>query len=199
MKSAAPTLDHWRAYQMAVERVEQLLIDVTGALSGVGAPYAVIGGKAVAAWVSTIDPDSVRNTKDVDLLVERGKVDQLDAGVRSIGMYLDYVGDIACLLHQENPSPKRGVHLLYAGEKVRPSDPHPTPTMAEVVQSARGFPIVTLPALLRMKLIAFRKHDQVHVEDMLRVGLITPEVRAQIPADLLPRLEQIEAEAPDRL
>ena len=94
--------------------------------------------------------------------------------------------------HRENPSPKRGVHLRYSGEKVRATDSHPTPTMAEVVQSARGFPIVTLPALLRMKLIAFRQHDQVHIEDMLLVGLITPEIRAQVPADLLPRLEEVE-------
>ena len=41
---------------MAVERVEQLLIDVTNALTDAGAPFAVIGGNAVATWVSTIDP-----------------------------------------------------------------------------------------------------------------------------------------------
>ena len=38
VETVAPTLDHWRAHWMAVERVEQLLIDVTNALSAAGAP-----------------------------------------------------------------------------------------------------------------------------------------------------------------
>lgn len=49
---------------MAVERVEQLLRDVTTALDASGIRYAVVGGTAVAAWVAHIDAGAVRATKD---------------------------------------------------------------------------------------------------------------------------------------
>lgn len=44
-----------------------------------------------------------------------------------------------------------------------------------------------------LKLIAFRRIDQVHLADMLRVGLIDDAVADQIPPELRPRLEEIRA------
>src|SRR5205814_875366 len=70
-----------------------------------------------------------------------------------------------------NGKPSEGIHLLYAGEKVKPTDPVPAP---EITESERGaaFQVVNLPALVRMKLVAFRRKDQVHLQDMVRLGLI---------------------------
>lgn len=183
---------------MAVERVEQQLRLITAALDRAGIRYAVIGGNAVATWVAAVDETAVRNTKDVDILVERAALDQIDAAVRDCGYYLDSVGDIPVLLEQASPRPSKGVHLLIAGERARASDPVAVPTLDRAVRSDRGYWVIDLPALLTMKLIAFRRHDQVHLEDMIRVGLVTPEVRAQVPADLLPRLEEIERTLPER-
>src|SRR5947208_1546754 len=55
----------------AVEKVRERLLRATAALDDAGVPYAVIGGHAVAAWVSKVDEALVRNTQDVDLLVRR--------------------------------------------------------------------------------------------------------------------------------
>lgn len=40
----------------AEEKVRQRLLRATGALSGAGVDYAVVGGNAVAAWVASVDP-----------------------------------------------------------------------------------------------------------------------------------------------
>ena len=40
----------------AVEMVRERLLRSTAALEAAGVPYAVIGGNAVAAWVSKVDP-----------------------------------------------------------------------------------------------------------------------------------------------
>ncbi|MEP0848407.1 MAG: hypothetical protein HRF50_16485 [Phycisphaerae bacterium] len=41
-----------------------------------------------------------------------------------------------------------------------------------------------------MKLEAFRRVDQVHLEDLLQPGLIDRALTRQLPADLLPRLRE---------
>ena len=55
----------------AVEKVRQRLLRATAALNAAGVKYAVAGGNAVAAWVSSVDESAVRNTQDVDILVRR--------------------------------------------------------------------------------------------------------------------------------
>lgn len=55
----------------AIQRVEERLYRATTALNRAGIPYAVIGGNAVANWVSRMNPSAVRFIKDVDLLIQR--------------------------------------------------------------------------------------------------------------------------------
>ncbi len=49
---------------LAVEKVRERLQRSTQALETAGIPYAVIGGNAVAAWVSKVDPGAraIRST-----------------------------------------------------------------------------------------------------------------------------------------
>ena len=53
--------------ERAVEKVRQRLLRAASALEQAGVPYAVVGGNAVAAWVSRVDEAAVRNTQDVDI------------------------------------------------------------------------------------------------------------------------------------
>ena len=55
----------------SVEKVRERLLRATSLLDEAGIPYAVVGGNAVAAWVSTIDESAVRFTQDVDILIRR--------------------------------------------------------------------------------------------------------------------------------
>ena len=78
----------WERMIRAVEKVRERLERATAALEAAGAPYAVIGGNAVAAWVSRVDPSAVRNTADVDLLLPQRvgeRVDEHSASASQLG------------------------------------------------------------------------------------------------------------------
>ena len=169
---------------MAIDRVEEQLRRFTAALDAAGVPYAVIGGNAVAAWVSTIDPDATRTTKDVDVLLRRSDLERATAAVASVGMLRKEELGIPIFVEQDNPSPKRAVHVILADEPVRESQPRPAPSVTAARRSPQGFMVIDLPELVQMKLEANRRHDQVHIEDLLRIGLIDAELASTLPSDL---------------
>lgn len=51
----------------AVDKVTERVNRAATALEAAGIPYAVIGGNAVANWVSRVDESMTRFTKDVDI------------------------------------------------------------------------------------------------------------------------------------
>jgi len=63
------------------------------------------------------------------------------------------------------------VHVLLAGQKVRLEYETPAP---DVVDSERGeeFQVVSLQALIEMKLNSSQDKDRMHLRDMLEIGLI---------------------------
>ncbi len=177
---------------MAVDRVQRLLRQVTEALDRAGVPYAVIGGNAVAAWVMSVDEGAVRATKDVDILLRRADLALAREALEREGLEQHDIHGITMFLLRENPNPKTGVHVVFAGEKVRSHTDHPAPDVGSAVRSESGFFVLQLPQLLAMKLAAYCRIDQVHVEDKLGVGLIDKKIAAWLPADLRARLEHIE-------
>ncbi|MGM0488739.1 MAG: nucleotidyl transferase AbiEii/AbiGii toxin family protein [Planctomycetota bacterium] len=79
------------------------------------------------------------------------------------------------------PNPRHGVHIVWAGEKVRPGNPVPAPTLDERQTLPGGRHVVSLGKLVEMKLTAFRDQDRVHLRDMLDVGLIDRSVTQRLP------------------
>ena len=188
----------FKAYVMAVERVEQRLRKVTTALNDAGIRYAVIGGNAVAVWVAKIDPAATRTTVDVDLLVDQSELERITEVLEGgLGFKRHDLRRMVLFVDPEEPSRRSGVHLVWAGQKVRPSYAHPAPLVDESVFDPQGFWALNLSALVRMKLTSLRDIDRVHIADMLRVGLVDDGVRADLPPDLLPRLDAIETRIRD--
>lgn len=181
---------------MAIERVQARLRKATAALEKAGIPYAVVGGNAVAAWVGRVDPGATRATKDVDILVRRVDLPRVSAAITALGFAREDLRDIVLFTDPDEPSKKSGVHLVWANERLRPSYTVSSPDVSESERDPEGFSVVKLAALVRMKLTSFRPVDQVHVQDMMSVGLLTPEVRRELPAELLERLATLET-APD--
>ncbi len=177
---------------MAIDRVQQRLIKATAALDRAGIRYAVVGGNAVAAWVGRVDPGATRATKDVDLLVRREDLPAITAAIAALGFSREDLRDIVLFVDPDEPSKKSGVHLVWAGERIRPSYTVLSPTVDEAVRDPEGYWVVALAALVRMKLTSFRPIDQVHVTDMLAVGLIDEAVRVSLPEDLCIRLRELE-------
>lgn len=177
---------------MAVERVQQRLRRVTAALDAAGIRYAVVGGNAVAAWVGRVDSGATRATRDVDILARREDLPRITAAITALGFAREDLRDLVLFIDPDEPSKRSGVHIVWAGERIRPSYSVPSPSVDEAERDPEGFLVLNLPALVRMKLTSFRDIDRVHIADMLSVGLITPPVRRALPKELVARLAQVE-------
>lgn len=174
----------------AVEKVRDRLLRATAALERAAVPYAVIGGNAVAAWVARVDEAAVRNTQDVDILLRRADLPAARAALEAAGFVYRHVAGIDRFLDGPDAKARDAVHVLFTGEKVRPEYALPTPDVAEVEQGP-AYRMLTLDALVRMKLTSFRDKDRTHVRDMLDVGLIDASWRDRVPPELAARLQQI--------
>ena len=193
MTPAKPALAEnisWERMIRAVELVRERLVRSTGALANAAVPYAVIGGNAVMAWVNTIDPAATRNTPDVNLLVSREHFAAARATLENAGFVHDSASDAPVFLDAPGAKRHSCVRLLFACEKVRPADLLPTPGMSDAVV-LEGMRIVSLQALVGMKLTAFRTIDRVHLRDMAGIGLIDATWPARFQPDLAARLQQI--------
>ena len=180
---------------MAIDDVSRRLERFTKALHDAQVPFALVGGQAVALWVATKDPAAVRTTKDVDILLKREDLPKARAAARMIEMeYCEILG-VGMFLDRDDPNPRRGVHLLWAGEKVRPEHTVPSPNIADRDEFEPGKPVVSLPALVRMKLQANRDQDRVHLRDMIDVGLVERSMTACLPKELAERLDELLTDA----
>jgi hypothetical protein len=176
--------------ERAVAKVRERLMKVTGALNRAGIPYAVAGGHAVASWVATVDEGAVRNTRDVDLLVRRSDLPAITSALEAAGFTPAQSFGVTMFLDGPDAKPSESVLLLFAGEAVKVGDSLASPDLVTVDDPA-GFRVIELPALLQMKLIANRRKDQVHIEDMIGVGLIDQTWLATLPPVLAERLKAI--------
>ena len=180
----------WERVAREVEKVRQRLKRSTQALELAGIPYAVIGGNAVAEWVGRVDPAAVRNTQDVDILIRRSDFDAVKVALEAVGFIYRHAASIDMFLDGVGGKARDAVHMLFANEKVRKEYAAPTP---DVDESEMGvdFRTLTLEALLRMKLTSFRRKDQVHVLDMLDVGLVDDTWPQRLQPELAARLQQL--------
>lgn len=172
---------------MAIEDVSRRLEAITGALERESVPYAIIGGQAVAIWVATVDPEAVRTTKDVDLLLARSDLSRARAAARNVEMdYFETMG-VGMLLDRANPNPRSAVHFVWSGELVRPGEPAAAPLVEEQVLIDDRWRVISLTGLVTMKLTAWRDQDRVHLHDLMGVGLIDEQVVRDLPAELAER------------
>ena len=172
----------------AVEEVRQRLLRATAALERAGVPYAVAGGNAVAAWVARIDQGAVRNTADVDILLRRRDLPATVEALEGVGFVYRHVAGMDVFLDGPDGKVRSAVHVIFAGEKVRPHEALPNPLVNESVADQR-FRVLTLQALVQIKLTAFRRKDQVHLLDLLDVGLIDKTWKDRYPPELAERLQ----------
>jgi hypothetical protein len=180
----------WERILAAVEKVRERLARAAASLDAAGIPYAVVGGNAVAAWVSRVDEAAVRNTRDVDLLLRRVDFERARAALGRAGFVHRHVRGVDMFLDGPAASARDAVHIIFANEKVRPNYLLPAPEVTES-ESSGGMQIVSLPALVRMKLTSFRDRDRVHLRDLLEVGLIDASWCDQLPSELAERLRSI--------
>lgn len=174
----------------AVEKVRERLDRACTALETAQVPYAVIGGNAVAAWVATIDDGAVRNTRDVDLLLNESDLDQAAQALLQVGFVREQVMNVIVFLDGPEGKPSQGIHILLAGRKVKESYVSATPQVDQA-QMMDGKRIVNLAELIRMKLNSFLDKDRTHLRDMIQVGLIDATWPQQLEPELGQRLQEL--------
>lgn len=186
----------WKRMAQGIEDVKNRLERAAAALAKADVRYAVVGGNAVAAWVSRVDASAVRNTRDVDILLRREDLDRARAALEAAGFVYRRVASLgkaaAMDVFLDGPDAKvrDAVHVLWAGEKAVPDAVEPSPELRET-ESAAGFELVPLADLLRMKLTSFRDKDRMHLRDLASVGLVDESWLLRFSAVLAERLRVI--------
>lgn len=177
-------------FQMVIRR----LYRAAGALDAHSVPHAVIGGMAVFSWVLKTDEDAVRMTPNVDLLLWRSDLDRATTALAEAGFRRwEREGRVA-FLDGHDGRPSTGVRLIFAGERFRPDYLLPAPDVAESVRQ-HDLRVITLDALVRMKLTAYRSSDRMHLIDLYGVGLLSEKTFPTMPTELHERLRAVLAEA----
>jgi hypothetical protein len=173
-----------------VERVRERLRRAARALEDAGIPYAVVGGNAVAAWVARVDESAVRNTQDVDIVLRRSDLEAAKGAMAESGFIYRHVKGVDMFLDGPDARARDAVHVVFAGEKIRPEYVMPVPEVSDA-ESDKGIRLMTLESLVRMKLTSFRRKDQVHLLDLIEVGLVDEGWLERVPPELAPRLSEL--------
>ena len=179
-------------FEKRVNEIFDLADRVEEAFATAGLDYRVIGGLAAYLYVEEAAPDAGRLTRDIDVAVRREDLERIAQAVEPFGLQYHHAAGVDMLLQVGEPSARRGVHLLFTGEKVRPEYPEPAPEMRDF-RRLRGIRLIPLPDLVRMKLTSFRAKDEAHLKDLDEAGLITPEIEAGLSPLLRERLSRTRA------
>ncbi len=174
----------------AVERVRSRLRRAAKALEQANVPYAVVGGNAVAAWVARVDEAAVRNTQDVDILLRRGDLEAAKQAMAIAGFIHRHVKGVDMFLDGPEAKARDAVHVVFAGQKIHPDYVLPAPDVTEAEQTPE-FRLLKLEPLVHMKLTSYRRKDQVHLLDLVEVGLVDDTWLSRLPLKLSERLCEI--------
>lgn len=180
----------WKRIETAVEKVRERLRRVSKALDAAGVPYAVIGGNAVQIWVAQVDEAVVRNTRDVDILLDRSDLDAAIAALEAVGFQHRQTAGVVMFLDGATSSACDAIQVVFTGEKVREDDPEAAPSLRDR-ERVNDVSTLSLDALVRMKLTSYRRKDQVHLLDMLSVGLIDETWLGRLSPELRNRLGEL--------
>lgn len=180
----------WSRIERAVEIVKERLRRVTKALNEADVPYAVIDGNAVQHWVAQVDESVVRNTRDVDIILNEADLDRATVALEKVGFIYRRAKSVSMFLDGPGAKARDAVQVLFAGKKVREDYPEPVPMIDDyaLMEEAKTLP---LEALVRMKLTSYRRKDQVHILDMISIGIIDDSWLEQLSPELAVRLQEL--------
>lgn len=180
----------WQRVINAVNAVDRCESRCVESFDRTGIDYAIVGGRAAMAWVESVDRGASRTTPNVDFLVNRTELPQIIKALTQDGWVHQVVKDWHTFAESPSRSFRSRVRLVVANEFFRPDDLLPTPSVNESRQ-IDDLKIISLEALIRMKLTAFRTIDRVHLDDLLSVGLFDPSWKRRFPQEFGSRLDEV--------
>ena len=180
-------------FETKVEQLYDVAVRLASALENAGIPYQIIGGFAVFSHVDAVDPLSARLTRDINIAVDRSRLDQIVAAVEAAGFRYRHAAGVDMLVDSSEPAARSAVHIVFTREKVRSEEIDFVPGISNPERSSRGYWIAPVADLVRMKLTGFRLKDKVHIQDLDAARLITAEIEASLSEALRARLEEVRA------
>ena len=174
----------------AARKVQARLVRVSRLLNESQVPYAVIGGHAIAAWVATKDESMMRASPEVEILVRPEDIARIREVLEADGMVFRKVADMDIFLDDMASKEVDAVHLIYAGQKIRPEHVLEAP---DVDDSGIGkeFKVIPLQSLVSIELVAWRRKNRVHLQDLIGVGLIDSSWPQRFQEPLGSRLQEL--------
>ena len=179
----------WARMERAVEKVNARLRKTVRILEDSKVPYAVVGGHAVRAWVAQVDEAALRTTQDVDILVRPNDFPAMKDAMIAAGFHHRNVSGLDMFVEHPDASTRDAVHVVLVGRVERPGD-EPNPDIEPMVR-ADDFQTIALQTLVQMKLNANRRKDQVHLLDLVSLGLIDPSWTHRFQEPLRSRLIEL--------
>lgn len=174
----------------AVEQVRLKLLRVTSQLNSDNIPYAVVDGNAVMAWVSTVDDEAVRNTKDVNIMLRREDLQHAIESLGKIGFIYRKMIGIDMFLEGPSDRARTAVHVVFANERVKEHETVLNPDVSDAVCAPdEGFYVLSLEKLVQIKLTAFRDKERTHLRDFIELGMIDTSWLSKYPAELSKNLQ----------
>ena len=180
----------WERIERAVEKLKDRLRRVTRSLNSANIPYAVIGGTAVQHWVAQVDESVVRNTRDVDIILNEDDLERAVSALEAEGFIYTRSAGLTMFLDGPDAKARDAVHVVFAGKKVREDYPEPVPEIDkyELIEDIRTLPF---DRLVTMKLTSFRDKDRVHIRDLISIGLVDDTWLDRVSSELGRRLKEL--------
>ena len=179
----------WERMERAVEKVKERLRRVTQSLNAAGVPYAVVGGLAVQAWVAQVDEAAVRNTRDVDLILNRGDLARAKTALKAAGFVFRRVARVD--MFWMGPTPRPGTQCTSCSRERRCGKSIRSRAEHRPLRAARGSsPTAAGSAGANETNILPRQGPRASA-DMLDVGLIDRSWLARFSPVLRERLAEL--------
>jgi hypothetical protein len=156
--------------EVVSEKVWRAMADASKSLSALGVRHALVGGLAVGAhgWP--------RATRDVDFLVDDSAFVKTDAGL--------------VILRAGIPVQAHGIAVDTVS--VRDDERHLLPAI-EAAEISEGIPVLSIEALVYLKLASPRSQDRQDVLQLVRAGADLERVRKYLDANAPKLREKFEA------
>jgi hypothetical protein len=140
--------------------------------------------------VSQVDESVVRNTQDVDIILNESDLEKAIPVLEAAGFIFRRAAGITMFLDGPNAKARDAVHVVFAGKKVREEYTEAVPEIDqyEWMEDARTLPF---ERLVKMKLTSFRDKDRVHIRDMISIGLIDAAWLDRFSTQLRQRLQEL--------
>lgn len=123
-------------------------------------------------------------------MIRRRDFDAVKSALQGAGFVYRRAAGMDLFLDHAAASARDAVHIVFSGETVRANEPAPNPDVSESLEMG-AIRVLDLEALVRIKLTAFRRKDQVHLADLIEIGLIDTAWPSRFPPVLAERLQHL--------